>query len=103
MIIEKLIAHFKETILTVTADNQFVVFDSLESEIRLYHEKGGIGKGLYEFLWAEYPKFDDNEEKQNIVGDIMNKISGHCPNNQMITFNDIDFDLFNRESGKFTS
>ena len=102
MSIDKFINFFNEIIQTVTPENQFVLYNTIEDEVRHYHKEGLEGGVLYEFLWNEYPKFQDAEIKQDIIGDIMNKISGHCPINECITFKEIDFNLFDRVSGRFS-
>ncbi len=101
MTIEILKNIFSEKILTVTVKNHFEIYCSLESDVKTYRAEGGLGKVLYEFLWIKYFEFENNEMIQDIFGDIMSKMSGHCSPGRDIEFKDVDFKLFNRETGKF--
>ena len=101
MNIENLIELFEHKIKRVNSNNHFDIYLELESKVKNYQESGGLGIPLYEFLWEKYFDTEDQEILQDIFGDIMNKMSGHCTANQEINFDDINFDKFDRESGKF--
>lgn len=101
MSFKELKSKFDENIKKVNVDNNVEIYNLLEASVKNYRDKGGKGKILYEFLWIQYSMYEGNDIKQDIFGDIMNKMSNYCSPNQSIHFKDIDFKLFNRKTGKF--
>ena len=91
MDLEQLQTELERLIKEVTSDNFQAYYGRFEQAILAYRNTGAPGRPVYEHLLKLDRKYSDvNQWKDEILLDIMNRISGFAPPFRKIIFDDFD-------------
>ncbi len=83
---------FEELTSEITKDNFPLYYDKFTSEVILYRSSGGLGKPLYKILIEIHKVYEEDDCKDEILMEIMNRITGYCSPHLRISFSDLEND-----------
>ncbi len=71
-------SELRKLALEITKENFQSYYDKMSDVVLRYRETGARGKPLHEFVFALWKELDDNDVKDEVLGETMNRMVGYC-------------------------
>lgn len=95
MKLEELKSKLEKLTLEITEENFTLYYSKFTKELINYRDSGGLGKPLYEALREIHKIYEEDDYKDEVLVDIMNRMTGYTSSHLRIPFSDLEKEFLN--------